>query len=582
MSDVLFITPNIRGKLETESLGTLLLATILKTNRISCKILPFGHIADVHFFDGFLQAALAKIDEEGPRIVSMYTRCDTFHISLRLAEVIKAHHPDVYIVFGGPQSDTVSTEVIAQMPCVDYVCCGEGENTIVPFFSSLLRGEPDLTIPGLVYRDNGEIVQNPRPELIHDLDSLPMIDFNGIYFDDYPEDIKNAQFCIDVGRGCPFGCAYCSTQAFWGRKYRLKSPQRIFEEVKAAHDDFGVTDFKFSHDMFTFSKKKVIETCNLLKTLDYPIKWNCSARLDCLDQEMIDAMVDAGMYNIFVGIETGSKRMQKIVHKNLNLDKVMDTLAYLRDKKISVDTSFVYGFPQETAVDLSQTLSLMAKIMDNHCGVINTHLCAFLPKTELSELYKDQLTPADIYSNFTGKTAIKECEELIHSHLELFPQLMEYKTDVRTSLQYFALFIRVWRKLVPVYQYIFERYSEDNAIQMYYDFVDVNRDALEKYGKLPLKKATEHLIREDRMHLCLENDPNYDLITDCRRMRIVEMSEAVKNGEYVMETYCFNPQERERICSIRDYERCVAVVIYRDKKTYVSICPIKKSDLSDG
>ena len=574
MCDVLFITPNITGSFRKESLGTLQLATILKNNGITCKVLPFGRIGDISQFNDFLESAIAKVREINTKIVSMYTRCDTFHISLRLAEVIKANWRDMCIVFGGPQSDTTSADVIEHIPYVDYVCCGEGENTIYPFFSSILLGKPDLSIPGLVYRKDGAAVMNPRPELIADLDSLPMIDYIGTYLADYPENFQDKFFSIDVGRGCPFGCSYCSTQAFWGRKYRLKSPARILEEIKAAQREFGVNQFIFSHDMFTFNRKTVMETCRLIRALDTPIRWSCSARLDCLDRELIDVMVDSGLYNIYIGIETGSKRMQKLIHKNLNLDKVMDILLYLKEKKIKVDTSFIYGFPEETEEDLSQTISLISKIAYNQCGLISTHLCTFLPKTELSERYQAQLSHTDCYSNITGDCAIDECQDIIRKHPALFPQLMEYKTQLRSKLKYFPLFIKVWLSITPVYQYISERYTENTLLDMYYEFVRVNQETLDRYGDLPSEEAVDHLIREDKLHLCLENDPNYDLITDCRKMWIVENSDAVKNGEIVTEVYCFDLRERRTVASIQDYKRCVAVTRYCGKKREISLYPI--------
>lgn len=560
MCDVLFITPNVNGGFVGESIGTLQLATILKNNGIQCKVLSLGNIGDIFQFDDFMEKAIAKINKIGPRIVSFYTRCDTFHISLSLAEQIKLRNSNIPIVFGGPQSDTTSTDVITHVPYVDFVCCGEGENTIYPFFLSLLQGNPDLSIPGLVYRQNGIVVKNPRPELISDLDSLPLIDYKGIYFKDYPEDIHTTYFQIDVGRGCPFGCSYCSTQAFWGRKYRIKSPQRIVEEVKIAHKEFGVTKFRFDHDMFTFNRKKIMETCKLLRELDFPIKWMCSARLDCIDKELIDCMVDAGMINLFVGIETGSKRMQKLTHKNLDLDNIMDLLIHLKKKKIVVDTSFIYGFPEETKEDLSQTLTLMAKIMYNRCGKINTHLCTFLPKTELSERYWSELTPTENYTNFTGDFALKACEDVILKYPMLFPQLMEYHTELRSSLKYFAVFVRVWMNLVPIYQCISERYSEESLIDMYYDFVEINKDALEKYGDLLVPYAAKHLIEEDKLHLCLEHEDYYDIVTDYRRMVITRESDAVKNGASITDIYCFDPRDAEKALPIQEYEHRITVV----------------------
>lgn len=573
MCDVVFITPNMRGSFTGESLGTLQLATILENSGMSCKILSFARIGNVYNFEEFLNNALEKIDAEKPKIISMYTRCDTYHISIRLAERIKARWNDLYVVFGGPQSDTTSEDTIACIPSVDFVCCGEGENTIYPFFSSLLRREPDLSIPGLVYRSNGTVVKNPRPDFIADLDSLPMIDFFGTYLSDNPEELSSIRFPIDVGRGCPFGCTYCSTKAFWGRKYRLKSPQRIYEEIKTAHDNFGVTMFKFSHDMFTFNRKTVIETCKLLRTLDFPVQWTCSARLDCLDPELIDIMVDAGMIRIFVGIESGSKRMQKLINKNLKLDKAIETLTYIKQKDIAALVSFVYGFPEEGEEDLSMTLSLMAKIMHNHCGHISAHLCTFLPKTELSERYKDELIRTNNYSNFTGNFAVDECKDLIDNYPMLFPQLMEYKTDLRTKLKHFALFLRVWEQMEPVYQYIAEQYPENSLIDMYFDFVNDNQETLEKLVDLPLSKATPALIPLDKLPQRLANDENYDLIKDFYRMYVTENSDVVKNGGNANEIYCFDPKERSRVASIRDYKRCVAVVSYAGGKTQVRKFP---------
>ena len=144
MVDVVFITPNINGELADESVGTLQLATILNDKGINCEILQFFRIGDLSAFDQFIENALQYIGDVNPKIVSFYTRCDTYHIVLKLAQQIKNRFPAVYIVFGGPQSDITAVETINQISYVDFVCCGEGENTVYPLFSSLLKNEPQL------------------------------------------------------------------------------------------------------------------------------------------------------------------------------------------------------------------------------------------------------------------------------------------------------------------------------------------------------------------------------------------------------------------------------------------------------
>lgn len=573
MCDVLFITPNVNPSFATESLGTLQLATILKQNNVNCKVIPFGRIGNIFQFDSFLEAALAKVEDLKPRVVSFYTRCDTFQITLKLAENIKARWNDIYIVLGGPQSDTTASDTISQVPFVDFVCCGEGETTIYPFMSSLINGTPDYTIPGLVYLKDGAVVQNPRPQMIENLDEIPMVDYIGTYFADFPEDISSITFKIDVGRGCPFGCYYCSTQAFWGRKYRLKSPARIISEIKDVVENFGIKHFIFTHDMFTFNKKSVAETCRLIKEMDFDITWECSARLDCLNKELIDIMVDANLTNLFVGIETGSKRMQKISNKNLKLDLAMETLAYIKEKGVEVETSFIYGFPEETEEDFSQTLALMSKIILNNYGRVSTHLCTFLPKTEISERYKSELTKASYFSNFTGDFAVDACNDIIQRFPSIFPQFMEYRTELRDKLKYFALFIRTWNKFAPIYSYIAQRYDENRLIDMYYDFIKCNSEAIEKYGDLFVSDAVNALLPEDRMYLCLEGDADYDLVLDCRKFSLNTNYAAQNPGESVSEIYCFDPQELRNHNDIKKLKRCITFAEHSKHQNKYCVSP---------
>lgn len=560
MVDVVFISPNTNGSLAKEAFGILQLATILEKQGISCKLLPFYNIGDPNDLDVFVSNALSIVKELNPKIVSFYTRCDVYHIDLRLAEQIKKQHSNIYIIFGGPQSDIVSTETLKQIKYVDYICCGEGENTVFPFFSSVLSGNPDHSVAGLVYREAGEIRKNPRPQLIEDLDSIPLIDYS-LFVSEFKNIVSNKDFFpIDVGRGCPFGCTYCSTKSFWGRHYRLKSPNRIYQEIKELHTGFGLTRFYFTHDMFTLNRKSVIETCRLLKTLDFDIEWRCSARLDCIDKELIDIMIDAGMKWLFIGIETGSPRMQKLINKNLKLDKVVELTSYLSENNVDTTASFIYGFPEETEEDLNQTFKLILQIISLKNITVQTHLCTFLAGTELADKYKDQLTRTDVYSNITGNMAIRECIDLITDYPELFPHMKEYKTELRTKLRYFTEFFYMFRFMFPVYSYLGKKYSDNRLLDMYYDFVEANADFLDELAFMSYSKKYATLINKDRFYERFSSDKNYDIISDIYRLKKTNISDEVKNGQEVTDIYCFSPEELAMNKSIDDFERCIAVV----------------------
>lgn len=564
MCDVIFITPNFSGQLGDSSLGTLQLATILQNNNISCEIFPYFAIGDIMSFDSFLQDTLKLVAEHTPKIVSFYTRCDVYHIVIRMAQYIKREHPDCYIVFGGPQSDITARETLEQISWVDYVCRGEGENTVYPFFASLLKGEPDHSVPGLAYREGDQVQLNPKPEMIADLDVLPVMDYSLLKV---KGDLKEKKaFRIDVGRGCPFACTFCSTKSFWGRKYRVKSPERIVYEMQDIYDKYGATGFAFAHDMFTLNRQKVIETCRLMKDLPFKVRWGCSARLDCIDPELIDIMADSGMYSIYMGIETGSPRMQQLINKKLNLDRAVELAAYLKEKNIKCYASFIFGFPEETEEDLSQTMALMAKLMALKSVDVQAHLCAFLAGTELTERYKSQLVPAEVYSDQTCTIAIDECMDLIQDHPDLFWQMMDYKTELRDKLAHFPLFCNVWKILQPAYQYMSEFYPEERLIDMYYDFVAINQQTLEKLKDLPEEKHLAIMVQEDRLYTKFEQDPNYDILSDFCRMERMRCSDAVQNGGVVSDLFCFAPEATKKYDSLQAYPRCIAMVnISKDK-----------------
>ena len=116
MSDVVFVTPNWNGYVREEPVGTLLMATILRNHGIDPKILQFYSFGDVNDFPAFLNHALTQITALCPRIVSFYTRCDSYHVTLKIAQLVKASLPDTYIVFGGPQSDLSAADTLRQIP----------------------------------------------------------------------------------------------------------------------------------------------------------------------------------------------------------------------------------------------------------------------------------------------------------------------------------------------------------------------------------------------------------------------------------------------------------------------------------
>ncbi len=564
MLDVLFITPTATTNVLKESLGSVTLSTILRGHGVGTEILSFARFGDPKNYREFFENGINMILEKKPRILSFYTRCDCYHIMLRLAERVK-RELDCYVVFAGPQADITAVETLEEIPWVDFICRGEGETTVYPFFSSLLRGEPDLSVDGLVYRTEGEVKANPRPELIKDLDTLPIPDYSVV-----PGEVKvdpNSCFSIDVGRGCPFGCTYCSTKTFWGRKYRLKSPERILKELKHFHELYGLNYFAFEHDMFTMNRGQVIEICRMIRELDYKIHWNCSARSDCIDEELIQIMADAGMRWIYLGIETGSPRMQKLVNKNLKLETILPLVRYITSRNVRVVTSFIYGFPEETEEDISQTLALMIDLLGIRNVQVQSHLCAFLPGTALGEEYRDRLTPAVVQSDQAGETGIGENADLIQAHPRLFLQCREYRTELRSKLAYFTLFLNVFNTLKPAYLYYAQQYDRENKIQMYLNFVEDYREILGGNEGLTDYEKVCRILGDGTFGKRFANLPYGSRAAEACRLEGTRL--AVSSGKVpsATEVVSFHPGDLQKYDRLEDCPERIAMVTYsRDKE----------------
>ncbi len=532
MSNVVFVTPNMGNSVNDIPVGTLLLSDILRNNGIESEILQFYQFGnDFKDFGAFIDTAIKMIMEKSPKIVSFYTRCDTYHITLRIAERIKSIDKSIYTVFGGPQADLTAVPTVKNLSFVDYVCCGEGESTITPFFSSLLSGNPDLSVAGLVYRKGEETVVNPRPEFISDFESLPLVNESMVENCTTEDGIR--KFPIETGRGCPFGCTYCSTKTFWNRKYRLKTSERIIAELKAAHEKYGITDFNFKHDMFTMNREKIINICKELKNIGFPVTWRCSARIDCLDEELIDIMADSGFVGVFIGIETGSPRMQKLINKNLKLDNTYSLISYITAKGIHVTASFMYGFPEETDEDFSCTIDLMCKLATIKNIKLIAGLCTFLPGTEMTSRYKDEFKRTNNFSLVTGDFATKECADLIYSNPEIFPQYFEYKTELREKSKYYHAFVLCMKAAYPVYKYIADLYDKSRLCDMVYEFSRINGDAIENGA------SVLDILKNNEFVDLYANDEKYGILKEVLRY-IVWKTENTYNRNSVSEIFAFD------------------------------------------
>jgi len=509
MTDILFINTALKLELKQETNGTLLLATKLLEAGFQVQILRFAEIsAKTSNYRNFIEEITGKILAMAPRCVSFYTLWPYYHIQLRIAAEVKKQNPAIITVMGGPQASATAEDTLQAMPFVDYVCAGEGENTVVPFFDAIFRQEnPDLSqIPGLYYRENGKVTTGGLPIPRCDLDTLPYWDDRLLpVFDETPAQRQSKRYSmpIDVGRGCPFRCTFCCTSRFWNRMYRLKSPERIVEEIQYYQEKFGIRHFMFSHDAFTVNNKLVEKVCDYILEKKLDITWKCTSRIDCVSEELLLKMKQAGMRQIEFGVETGSERMQKEVKKNLDLSKVRSIASFLLKNGIEVGLFFMYGFPEETEEDLNQTLQLLFDVSDMGVQYLSMAYCRFNPTTPMTEQYFDQLVlDPEVKGLFRGMAGYEEELPMIRENKSIFPFYYHLHTPVRDEYHFAYQLMLVYHAYPKFARYLRQLYHGDN-LKFYRDFVRCNRHILEQDMAHIMDKVNNHPL--EMLHNILDS-----------------------------------------------------------------------------
>ncbi|WP_156946312.1 B12-binding domain-containing radical SAM protein [Clostridium akagii] len=414
-----------------------------------------------------------------PKIVDFYTMTNSYCTSLLLAEKLKRKKSNIKILLGGPQASLTAIDSMKAFPWIDAIGIGEGELTIRKIVDILIENKSFHNVKGVVYRENNNVCYNGKESLIEDLDSIPMLDYSLVNIEGL------VKMPLDVGRGCPFGCIYCSTKTFWQRHFRLKSSERIIKEIKSVIDNYGIRKFNFVHDIFTVNKSKIMEFCKLVLKNNIEIQWDCSARIDTLDEEMIKIMKESGCEHIYLGIETGSKRMQKIVNKNLILSDAEDKIKILNKYKIEVTASFIYGFPEETIDDVRATLRLIDILRREGVKYTQLHLLGILPGTELYENLKDNLVFSNNISDISKDKGIDDFpKNIILNNKSIFCQYFDFESELRENLIYLDTFVAVFysflfNNMFMTYKIIMEYYNNE-LLDFFLDFKIVNYNILYK------------------------------------------------------------------------------------------------------
>jgi radical SAM superfamily enzyme YgiQ (UPF0313 family) len=416
---------SVRKAASEHQLGILSLAAVLEARGDIPQIVDLnrtylGYLDSLGRPDvsGFAEVAAQDIAANDTCIYGFSSICSSYPLTIRIARIVKALRPDSTILLGGPQASVVDIRTLEAFPFVDLVLRGEAEHNL-PLLLGQLEGERRLDlVPGLSYRDGAQPRRNANANVIEDLDALPSPAYH------LTGELQGAQrAALELGRGCPFACTFCSTNDFFRRNFRLRSPERVLRDMRLIAATYSIRDFELVHDMFTVDRRRVAAFCEAMIASGDEFTWSCSARTDRIDEELLELMGRAGCRGIFFGVEVGSERMQKMIDKHLDPERAEEVINATERAGIGSTVSLITGFPEETWEDLRQTIRIFMHSARSPRSHPQLNLLAPLAGTPLHSEHESELVLEGLCSSLShqGRSQNAADVQLIHAHPEIFP-----------------------------------------------------------------------------------------------------------------------------------------------------------------
>lgn len=315
------------------------------------------------------------VKEQKPDLIGITALTTKFGSAIQTARFCKEVLPNVPIVMGGAHASTMP-DLCMQIAEVDYVLRGESDETF-PDLLEALQGRRKLeNVGSLSWRDQGKVVHNPDQAFAQNLDELALPDRSALL---NPENYSSEDMgVILTSRGCPFRCSYCFHM--WEKKVRYRSVDSVIAEILQVHRQFGTTQFSIKDDSFTVKKSHVYELCKAFKELPFKLTFNCTTRVDLLDEDLLKTMKESGCVQVSLGIESGSSEVLKETDKDISLDQVLKAAEMLNRHRLFWAGYFMIGLPRETEEDIRKTMKFLkiARPFHGGLGVYNP-----FPRTKL-------------------------------------------------------------------------------------------------------------------------------------------------------------------------------------------------------
>ena len=336
------------------------------------SLTPVGH--EVLLIDGNAQpmdeAAIARyVKEQNIGLVGIGAMTRMIAKAYRMADAIRA--AGVPVVMGGPHVTEMADEALGRdggPRHADAVALGEADQTWPVIVEDAVRGKlKDIYAPVDAFG------QESKPSL----QQYPQIPWNTINLDQFnlvPKMMQSTlnkvgagwgtfrMIPVESGRGCPYGCEFCTVTGFFGDSIRFRTNESVVNELlmlKArATKERGQIAIFFIDDNFAINIKRTKSLLRDIIAAGAQLNWVAQISANLLrDEELVDLIAASGGKWVFIGMESIDPANLASVNKGFNKPgEYAAVLQRLADRNVYAITSFIFGMDNDTPGVAERTL----------------------------------------------------------------------------------------------------------------------------------------------------------------------------------------------------------------------------------
>ncbi|MBI3987181.1 MAG: B12-binding domain-containing radical SAM protein [Lentisphaerae bacterium] len=321
--------------------------------------------AEAAIFDGepdlLTEEALAKrILDWRPDFVGFTSTTPDIEQTLEACRFVKEGDASIVTILGGVHA-TVLPEDVARHSCVDYVVAGDGEEPLARIMAQAKgRGGAGTSRAA---GDTMPLAKIVRPQGPFDLSKQPMPAHDLLDYRDYPfTDLTRGRMntaSVMSSRGCPFSCSFCARTP--GVRYR--DAGEFVAEIEYLYREKGVRYFFVYDDVFVMKRARVLSILEHLRRLNLSdAHFQCQARANLLDEELLAALRATNFVRVSIGIESGSEAMLERCNKGVTKPHCRTACTLIRAAGMEPRASFIIGFPYETRATAEATIAFSQEL----------------------------------------------------------------------------------------------------------------------------------------------------------------------------------------------------------------------------